>query len=413
MAELALVSGVAGLLSLVIQVAEISHRYLSSVKNSSQAIKGYFRELEILQLVLSKFEELAKDPKTAVHISAASSTIVDGCREELEIMRSKLQKRNRDSGLSKSLNRLTWPFAEAETQRVVDVLHRYQTSFHATLSADNFKLSVGTSTALVGLEKRHAQEELRTLIAWLSLATPTSNHVTAREKHEHTTGRWFLNSPDFKTWCKAETSCMWIHGIPGAGKTILCSSIIDFLLQHKRGGDAVVFFYFDYSDDEKQTLEAALRSFLCQLLSTADMVPSQFRSMLENTTESYDKRTLSIFELKKLFNDCCKEFGKVQVIVDALDESYEKMPLLDFLEEVVRQPHSNVQWIATSRLERDIEKSLVNLASCPVSLDNDFVTGDIKRYVHSRLEQERTLRTRPTMVKARIEYVLTEKAHGM
>ena len=413
MAEIALASSVAGLLSLAIQVADISHRYFSSIKSSSETIKGYFRELEVLKLVLGKFDGLAKDPNTATHFSSANITLVDGCREELQKLRSKLHKRSRDTAFGISLNRLTWPFAEDETRRLVALLHRYQASFHSVLSVDHFKFNVETLTEINKSTKEDAQEELRTLLAWFSPATPTSNHVTAREKHEAMTGRWLLGSKSFAEWSIARKSSMWIYGIPGAGKTILCSTVIDSLLQHQQAGDAVAFFYFDYNDDQKQTLEAAIRSLTCQLWSLYSPVPETIRCLWKSNLGPYRKGVLSNRELIDNFKGSCKSFGKVQVILDALDESSDRAALLAFLEEIVKHSDGNIQLIVTSRQEQDIEETMMALFLHPVSLDNEFVTADIRRHVHSSLEHDRMLKRMPTRVKDRIEDVLTQKAHGM
>jgi DNA replication protein DnaC len=413
MAEIALASSVAGLLSLAIQVADISHRYFSSVKSSSKTIKGYFRELEVLKLVLRKFDDLAKDPNTATHFSSENITVVDGCREELEDLRSKLHKRSSDPTFPKPLNRLTWPFAEDETQRLVAVIHRYQASFHAVLSADHFKLNVETLAEINKSTTEDAQENLRTLVAWISPANPTSNHVTAREKHESMTGRWLLDSKTFAQWSTARQSSMWIYGIPGAGKTILCSTVIDSLLQHRQVGDAVAFFYFDYMDEQKQTLEAAIRSLISQLWSSYSEVPETIRRLWRSNQGPYRKGLLSNRELIDCFKGSCKGFGKVQVVLDALDESSDRAPLLAFLEEMVKHSDGNIQLIVTSRHEQDIEETLMTLFLHPVSLDNKFVAADIRRHVHSSLEHDRKLKRMPTKLKHRIEDVLTQKAHGM
>ena len=413
MAEIALASSVAGLLSLAIQVADISHRYFTSVKNSSKTIKGYFRELEVLKLVLRKFDDLAKDPNTATHFSGANITIVDGCREELENLRSKLHKRSTDTTFPKSLNRLTWPFAEDETRRLVALLHRYQASFHAVLSADHFKLSVEALTEIKNSTNEDAQEELRTLLAWFSPANPASNHVTAREKHESMTGLWLLDSKSFAEWSTSMRSSMWIYGIPGAGKTILCSTVIESLLQHRQAGDAVAFFYFDYNDDQKQPLEAAIRSLISQLWSSYSEVPETIRGLWKNNSGPYRKGVLSNRELIDNFKESCKTFGKVQVVLDALDESSDRAPLLAFLEEIVKHSDGNIQLIVTSRQEQDIEQTMMTLFLHPVSLDNEFVNADIRRHVHSSVEHDPKLKRMPTRVKDRIEDVLTQKAHGM
>ena len=339
-----------------------------------------------MKIVLGKFDDPMKDPNTATHFSSANITIVDGCREELENWCSKLHKRSTDSSLGKSLNRLTWPFAEEETRRLVDLLHRYQTSFHAVLAADHFKFNVETWTESTKVTNDDVQEELRALVPWFSPANPTSNHVTAREKHESMTGRWLLDSNTFSEWNIVGKSSMWIYGIPGAGKTILCSTIIDFLVQHRQAGDAVAFFYFDYNDYQKQTLEAAIRSLTSQLWSLHNQIPATIRDLRKNSPGPYRKGMLSNRELIDNFIESCKSFGKVQLVLDALDESWEKAPLLAFLEEIVKHSEGNIQLIATSRQDQNIEETMMVLFLHQVSLNNEFVTADIRRHVHSSLE---------------------------
>ncbi len=111
---------VAGLLSLTVTAVGISHRYLSTAKNATKQVQGYFRELEALKVLLGDFKTL--DPKSN---SAATTTALEGCHSELERLRSKLQKWNTDTTFSAAIHRLTWPFAEEETRHLIEVIHRY------------------------------------------------------------------------------------------------------------------------------------------------------------------------------------------------------------------------------------------------------------------------------------------------
>jgi hypothetical protein len=49
---------------------------------------------------------------------------------------------------------------------------------------------------------------------------------------------------------------LWLYGIPGCGKTILSSTIIEDVLYHYHDPTmAVIYFYFDFNDVEKQQYE--------------------------------------------------------------------------------------------------------------------------------------------------------------
>src|SRR5271168_5040350 len=64
------------------------------------------------------------------------------------------------------------------------------------------------------------------ILTWLDKSDPKVNHGDSRRKHEHGTGNWFLESKAFNDWKTTPGSFIWLHGIPGAGKTIICSSAI-------------------------------------------------------------------------------------------------------------------------------------------------------------------------------------------
>jgi hypothetical protein len=54
----------------------------------------------------------------------------------------------------------------------------------------------------------------RKITKWLSrlLPVPSKEHNRARDKHEATTGSWFLQSEDFKSWLRCPNSLIWLHG---------------------------------------------------------------------------------------------------------------------------------------------------------------------------------------------------------
>lgn len=133
---LGIASGVAGLLSLAITVVDTSYRYVSNVRNASRAVQSYFRELSALKKVLIRVDEVVHNLDITDLLSTNQSLLYEGCLDEckveLESLHQRLKKRKADN----AFNRLSWPFAEAETQRLVETLHRYQSVFHTALSAD-------------------------------------------------------------------------------------------------------------------------------------------------------------------------------------------------------------------------------------------------------------------------------------
>jgi hypothetical protein len=96
------------------------------------------------------------------------------------------------------------------------------------------------------------EERLGEFLKWLSAPDPATNHYKACKKRQAGTGLWLLESREFAEWKENAASRLWLHGIPGCGKTILSSTIIEALLQHC-GSDtsiAAAYFYFDFTNTE-------------------------------------------------------------------------------------------------------------------------------------------------------------------
>lgn len=407
MAELAAGASVAGLLSLTIALIEISHRYFSRLKNSTKTVKGYFRELEALQLLLSDFNTIS-----TAHDSPSTVSAINGCHAELEQLRSKLQKRTNDQAFSSALHRLKWPFVEEETQHLTETIHRYLSIFHASLSLENARITSTTLEAIQKVETRVLDTERKDLLRSLSTIDPHSNHVAARDKHTTTTGTWFLESADFLEWLEQPHGAIWLVGIPGAGKTILCSTAINFLLQNRGVNDAVLIWYFDFSNEEKQTLQSLLRCLLRQACELLDEVPPSVVTALAE----HGSRKVSNLDPKLLagvLQEVLSEFESVSIVIDALDESSEVLQVLDALQAWLTPNFPNLKWLLTSRRKQEIEDELENLKVQAITLNDTLVGHDIRQHVADFLSRDPKLSSRPPRVKQQIERVLADKSKGM
>lgn len=146
MAEaLAVASGIAGLLSLTIEVYSVSSRYISCVKHASTAILDIQRELKVLKTILSELdkaleatetEELFKNRPSA--LSSIENT--EEYREVLQRLQAKLLKESSTTGFTAKLKSFTWPFSEERTQGILEVLRRHVNAFGQALSIDSLQV---------------------------------------------------------------------------------------------------------------------------------------------------------------------------------------------------------------------------------------------------------------------------------
>jgi hypothetical protein len=85
---------------------------------------------------------------------------------------------------------------------------------------------VGDAAIRRSAEDLDAQHEA---FAWLSSLDSEKNQIIAQNLRTPLTGEWFLRGDDFQAWLGGKRNLLWLHGIPGAGKTVLFSSAIKVL----------------------------------------------------------------------------------------------------------------------------------------------------------------------------------------
>lgn len=129
-------TGVAGLLSLTLEVTKITVEYVKGASKASGAIEQFRQELRALQNVLKLFEEFLKvdAPKGAFTKASVLYTANSSCERQLRKLLTKFEKNMKGGRFSQAVDRLTWPFDEKEHHRAVEDLHRYVQTFQFALN---------------------------------------------------------------------------------------------------------------------------------------------------------------------------------------------------------------------------------------------------------------------------------------
>ncbi|KAH0360135.1 Pfs, NACHT and ankyrin domain protein, partial [Aureobasidium melanogenum] len=200
------------------------------------------------------------------------------------------------------------------------------------------------------------------------------------------------------------------RGIPGCGKTVLSSTIIeDLRLNDRDTGPAIVYFFFSFSDESKQKLDHMLRSLISQLVRWDGSTGAHLSKLFES---SYHGRLQpQMTQLVELFNQMTSELQDIIVVLDALDESKDRRDLLRW---ITSSSNQACKFILTSRSEREIEECFASWLppNSTITLESDLVGDDIEAYVHHRLKEEEHL-SRWTSMHEEIVNILVGKAAGM
>ncbi|KAI1170611.1 hypothetical protein F4777DRAFT_568638 [Nemania sp. FL0916] len=107
------------------------------------------------------------------------------------------------------------------------------------------------------------------VLQWLAPFDCWPDHYKHRQTRSICTnpGTWLLDEPQLKEWMDPEsiqTPLLWLRGIPGAGKTILASVMIDKV--RCISDTTAVFMYCKYGETLRNTLVSLARSILAQIL---------------------------------------------------------------------------------------------------------------------------------------------------
>lgn len=221
-----------------------------------------------------------------------------------------------------------------------------------------------------------------------------------------------MDSERFNRWLNSPSTLL-LSGIPGCGKTILCSAAIERVKSHVVGkpGVGLVYFYFDFHEEQKQSVEGLLLSVIVQLAYQQEKLPIQFRSLCDDFKEYWGR--LRGEKLLKVLHAATEQFRRVYLIIDALDECGERQGVISLISNLFRS-HAGYSILATSRDTTEISRSALGQVSKNVIyMSLDDVNMDIRTYVVNSLSRDTMLRERPNHVKAEIEAALTSGSHGM
>lgn len=256
------------------------------------------------------------------------------------------------------------------------------------------------------------------ILRWLHSPDPSINHNSARAEHSPTTGNWFINSEAFQSWWNKPNEFLWVHGLPGCWKSVLASTVIDHtrILCEDFPEYKLAYFYFDFRQDNQQTLDGFLRSILVQLSHRALALPHEIRKLYDQH-ESKNQQP-SVAELTETFISVLRHSQPFYLIVDALDEcstilSPGRGAVLSLLKRIKTEKLKHVNILILSRQVRDIEDGLHGIVTNIVCIQNKAVDADIKVHVARLLADDSRLRKWPPMVKEEIETSLVVGARGM
>lgn len=198
-------------------------------------------------------------------------------------------------------------------------------------------------------------------------------------------GKWLLESAEYRAWLKADQQTLFCPGIPGAGKTILTAVVVNDLTKRVASDPSIgmAFIYCDFRQQGTQKIDDLMASLLKQLAQCQSSLPPGVKSLYDQHKK---KRTRpSLDEVLRILCTVATIYKRLIIIVDALDEC----EVIDgtrtsFLSEIFSfQTQHGANIFATSRFIPQIVDQFNGSLSLKIHAHDE----DVRQYLYGRIAQ--------------------------
>lgn len=418
-----------GIVASVTQLIELSgsllaggYGFLSKVIRAPSEMRSLLTEAAAIDSLLGQLQVIAETtPKTAPNDALQALNrlgVFEECMASLKSVQKALKscEQSQEKDARNLGKRFLWPFKEKETKEDLEKLHRLRgllanaveassaLVFHSSsmsielpltkyrsalrrIEAGQGFLQQDLASLSLDFHSHISREEAQKVVAYFCSTTSDgaySSLESALSRRAPGTGRWFLESEGFKRWGQSKDGTIWITGLPGSGKTILSSSVIEQLRLKRNPTTAVLFYFCDHRDHSKVTHSGFLMTITKQLLD-------QSPECLAHAKEVYEENSNYPFHRTKyvpLIEELMSRFEEILILVDALDEATEKDQIAESLTTLHGFGKSKgivTKVILTSRFDLQVERRYPVITSTRITLAENM-REDIDNYIKKELE---------------------------
>ncbi|KAF7972465.1 hypothetical protein HWV62_17878, partial [Athelia sp. TMB] len=298
---------------------------------------------------------------------------------------------------------ITEPFSDTDARiaQYQEKLGQFQLEFHGRIAVKTALLTVGISATVDAIRLDQLKDKLGRVK--MNKAARSVCLAGTRVDAINMIMKWYSDESSERK------NAMWLHGMTGAGKSTLSTTIAN-MMGRADGLDLLgAFFFFDRSVTERKP-STLIRTIAYQLAEFDAVIGARIQQVIEKIP-GIAEESLSTQFSKLLSSEALGDIpwsrGPILIIIDALDESDvgdERTRLLEVLSGGVSNLPHFIRLLIVSRPERDITDYLTNdiVRREELRVDPETNGADIAAFIRSRLKEvrDRNIRYFPDALKS-------------
>ncbi|KAL2865239.1 uncharacterized protein BJX67DRAFT_382980 [Aspergillus lucknowensis] len=233
------------------------------------------------------------------------------------------------------------------------------------------------------LERAPSSDTNRLVSRWLTMTNFSAQQLNILREREQGTGQWLLEAAEYQKWVRNEGQTLFCPGIPGAGKTMMSSIVVDSLRKEfpDESETGIACLFCSYKKQNEQTSAHLVANIMKQLIQDRFELPSKVKS-LYNIHTRRDTRP-SVRDLVMALESVIKSYSRVFLVIDALDECAGPVRA-ELLQEIFHlQKQTRFNLFATSRHNPNIK----HLFQESGLLEIRASSRDLERYLDGRMSR--------------------------
>ncbi|KAI0014852.1 ankyrin repeat-containing domain protein [Xylariomycetidae sp. FL0641] len=254
----------------------------------------------------------------------------------------------------------------------------------------------------------HTDEESQKVIDWISPENYSLQQNDLLRRRQPGTRKWLLESSEFHDWLTARGSTLVCQGIPGAGKTITTSMVVEHLENkfscHPSVGVAYIYCNFRRND---QTPHRLMSSLLRSLVERLPVIPQDIINVYEDARKK--KRDFPDDQIAPLLRTVAAKSSSTFVIVDALDELSRASRVAFIRALLTLQDETATNLFLTSRNYPHILEALGKA----IQIEVKATPEEVRLYLNNHRHEFPTIARKNPEIQDRIKDTIVQAVNGM